>query len=157
MTRIGVAGHQDLPHAAIDYITQGIRGVLAQYDHVIGYSSLAAGADQLFATEVLDGGGQLHVVIPSAGYTTTLDGDAAALYKRLLASASGTTQLPFPAPGEDAYEAAGQWIATESELLIAVWDGLPARGRGGTADTVAHACELDREVRVIWPAGMTRS
>lgn len=157
MTRIGVTGHQDLPVTAIDLITQGIRDILAQYDHVVGYSSLAAGADQLFAVEVLSRGGQLHAVVPSAGYETTLDGDAAELYTRLLAAACDTTQLAFSAPGEPAYEAAGQWVAERSEVLIAVWDGLPARGRGGTADTVAYARELDREVRVIWPDGMTRS
>jgi hypothetical protein len=157
MTRIGIAGHQDLPKAATDFIRQGIRDVLAQYDDVVGYSSLAAGADQLFAVEVLSRGGRLHAVVPSAGYETTLDGDAAELYVRLLAAASDTTQLAFPAPGEPAYEAAGQWIAEHSELLIAVWDGLPARGRGGTADTVAYARELDREVQVIWPDGMSRS
>ena len=67
MTRIGVAGHQDLPVTAVDFITQGIRDILAQYDHVVGYSSLAAGADQLFAVEVLSRGGQLHDVVPSAG------------------------------------------------------------------------------------------
>jgi hypothetical protein len=65
--------------------------------------------------------------------------------------------LHFAAPGEDAYEAAGRWIATESEVLIAVWDGQPARGRGGTADTVSYARILDREVHVIWPEGMTRN
>src|ERR1700754_2237755 len=156
MTRIGVTGHQDLPHDAIDYITQGIRGVLERRDEVDGYSSLAAGADQIFAAEVLTAGGRLRVVIPSADYTATLGGEALVLYNQLLASASETTRLPFAAPGEDAYEAAGRWIATACELLIAVWDGQPARGRGGTADTVAYARALDREVRVIWPEGVTR-
>jgi hypothetical protein len=133
MTRIGVTGHQNLPGG-----------------------SLAAGADQIFATEVLTAGGRLHVVIPSAAYDTTLDGEDLVLYNRLLTSASETTRLPFGAPAEDAYEAAGRWIATETELLIAVWDGQPARGRGGTADTVAYARALDREVHVIWPDGVTR-
>lgn len=156
MTRIGVTGHQDLPHRAIDYLTEGIREVLDGYDHVDAYSCLAAGADQLFAVEALAAGGQLHVVVPCADYTTTLDGDDLTRYNDLLASASGITRLPFSRPGEDAYEAAGQWIATETVLLIAIWDRLPARGRGGTADTVAYARNLGREVRVIWPAGMTR-
>ena len=156
MTRIGVTGHQDLPRDAIDYITHGIRDILEHHDQIDGYSSLAAGADQIFATEVLAAGGRLHAVIPSADYTATLSDEDLVHYNQLLASASRTTQLAFPAPGEDAYEAAGQWIATESELLIAVWDGLPARGRGGTADTVAYARALDREVHVIWPGGMTR-
>src|SRR5262245_18710357 len=137
MTQIGVTGHQVLPHTAIDYVTQGIRSVLEGHDQIDGYSSLVAGADQIFASEVLAAGGRLHVVIPSADYATTLNGEDLVIYNELLASASGTTQLPFSAPGEDAYEAAGRCIATESELLIAIWDVQPARGRGGTADTVA--------------------
>ena len=78
MTRIGVAGHQDLPVTAIDFITQGIGpSSLSTTTIESRYSSLAAGADQLFAVEVLSRGGQLHAVVPSAGYETTLDGDAA--------------------------------------------------------------------------------
>ena len=157
MTRIGVTGHQHLPHDAVDFITHGIRGVLGRHDRIDGYSSLAAGADQLFATEVLAAGGRLHVVIPAADYDTTLGGEDLVRYHQLLGSASTTTQLHFAAPGEDAYEAAGRWIAAESQLLIAVWDGEPARGRGGTADTVAYARSLDHEVQVIWPDGVTRS
>ena len=156
MTRIGVTGHQNLPGEAIDFVTQAIRGIFERHDRIDGYSSLAAGADQIFATEVLTAGGRLHVVIPSADYDTTLDGEDLVLYNQLFASAFETTQLHFGAPGEDAYEAAGRWIATESELLIAVWDGQPARGRGGTADTVAYARALDREVNVIWPDRVTR-
>jgi hypothetical protein len=157
MTRIGVTGHQNLPPDVVGFVTQGIRGVLEHHDEIDGYSSLAAGADQIFATEVLAAGGGLHVVIPAADYETTLDGEDLVRYHQLLESASETTQLHFAAPGEDAYEAAGRWIASESELLIAVWDGEPARGRGGTADTVAYARALDREVHVIWPDGVTRS
>jgi hypothetical protein len=156
MTHIGVTGHQHIPGGVIDYISAGIRNILAEYKNITGYSSLAAGADQLFATELLGAGGRLHVVIPAAGYATTLDDDAVEGYRRFLALAAQTTQLPFPAPSEAAYDAAGRWIAEHSDLLIAVWDGQPARGMGGTADAVAHACELDREVHVIWPAGLAR-
>ena len=28
MTRIGVTGHQNLPYDAVDFVTQGIRGLL---------------------------------------------------------------------------------------------------------------------------------
>ncbi|MEE6178711.1 hypothetical protein [Mycobacterium sp. 050134] len=156
MTGIGVTGHQDLPDSALGYVTAGIREILAGFTDVVGYSSLAAGADQLFASEVLAAGGRLHVVIPADGYAMTLSGEAADAYHRFLAAAAGITRLRFAVPGEAAYEAAGRWIAEHSDLLIAVWDGEPARGRGGTADAVAHARRLDREVRIVWPAGLKR-
>jgi hypothetical protein len=44
-----------------------------------------------------------------------------------------------------------------AELLVAVWDGLPGRSFGGTADVVAHAQTNGTPVRVIWPEGATRS
>jgi hypothetical protein len=33
----------------------------------------------------------------------------------------------------------GKVVVDRAEVLIAVWDGLPARGLGGTADVVAYA------------------
>lgn len=42
------------------------------------------------------------------------------------------------------------------DRLVAVWDGLPARGYGGTADAVACAREGEVPVRVVWPEGAVR-
>ena len=33
-----------------------------------------------------------------------------------------------------------------AELLLAVWDGLPAKGLGGTADIVTYATQQRKEV-----------
>lgn len=157
MTHIGFTGHQDLPGAAIGYIGTGIREVLQTCRSVVGYTSLAAGADQLFAHEVLAAGGQLCAVIPCTGYETTLSGPAGIQYHRLLAVASRTIGLPFPSPSEEAYLAAGMTIVEHSEMLIAVWDGRPARGPGGTADIVGHARDAGLDVHIVWPAGCTRN
>jgi hypothetical protein len=35
------------------------------------------------------------------------------------------------------YALAGAYIAERADVLIAVWDGAPARGTGGTGDIVA--------------------
>jgi transposase len=35
--------------------------------------------------------------------------------------------------------------------LLIVWDGLPARGRGGTAEIVAWARGLGKPVCQVWP------
>ncbi|MFH9861330.1 hypothetical protein [Streptomyces sp. NPDC017202] len=40
--------------------------------------------------------------------------------------------------------------------LLAVWDGKPARGYGGTADVVAYAERTGVAVRVLWPDGASR-
>ena len=48
-----------------------------------------------------------------------------------------------------AYEAAGRYVVDHCDLLIAVWDGKPARGRGGTAEIVAYAREKKRPLIVV--------
>jgi hypothetical protein len=65
-------------------------------------------------------------------------------------------KLEFDEPTEEAFWAAGQRVVEESEQLIAVWDGRPAGGLGGTADVVAYAQKLGKNVLVIWPTGARR-
>lgn len=157
MTNIGITGHQLMPEVAVDYAVRGIRDLLARTEPpLVGISSLAAGADQLFAEELLAAGGELHVVVPAADYESTFSVEGKEHYRGFLAAASEVTRLPFTEADEPAYEAAGLWMVERCELLIAVWDGRPARGLGGTADAVAHAERLGRTVHVLWPAGVRR-
>jgi hypothetical protein len=44
----------------------------------------------------------------------------------------------------------------QADELYAVWDGLPARAYGGTADVVTYAREHGMPVRVIWPNSAER-
>ncbi|MFD4786250.1 hypothetical protein ACFWN1_04065 [Streptomyces sp. NPDC058459] len=142
---------------AIPYVAQNIREILAETAApLVGYGSLAEGADQLFAQELLAAGGELHAVIPANGYEATFSSSDKSTYFTLLDMATDVTRLSFESPSEEAYDAAGQWIAKHCEILIAVWDGKPARGLGGTADAVAHARKLGRVVRVVWPSGVQR-
>ncbi|MFD4949027.1 hypothetical protein ACFWNT_42680 [Streptomyces sp. NPDC058409] len=139
-------------------MTQKVREILAQIPlPLVGYGCLAEGADQLFAHELLAAGGNLHVVIPSEGYEGTFSDSDRNTYLALLTKAADVTRLRFESPSEEAYDAAGQWVAEHCETLIAVWDGQPARGLGGTADAVAHARKLGRTVHVVWPSGVRRA
>lgn len=157
MTRLGITGHQSIPAQAFEYITTGLKVLLReQRPPLVGYSSLAAGADQMFARELLTAGGQLHAIIPCEGYADTFSDQARAEYTNLLNAATTTMVLEYPEPSEEAYDAAGQWIAEHSHILIAVWDGKAARGHGGTADAVSYAQQLGKDVRVIWPTGVSR-
>ena len=45
-------------------------------------------------------------------------------------------------PAEDrnlAYQRAGFLVAEQCDVLLAIWDGHPARGPGGTAEVIEHA------------------
>ncbi|MEW2608462.1 hypothetical protein AB0894_32285 [Streptomyces sp. NPDC047916] len=158
MTRIGITGHQGLPAEAVPYVTQKVRDILTKTaPPLVGYGCLAEGADQLFAHELLAAGGDLHIVIPAAGYEGTFSDTDKKTYFALLDKAASVTRLRFESPSEEAYDAAGQWVSKHCETLIAVWDGQPARGLGGTADAVAHARKLGRTVHVVWPSGVRRT
>jgi hypothetical protein len=157
MTTIGVTGHQQLPQAARIHAEQTIAELLRDRPApLIGLSSLAEGADQIFADVLLRGGGTLHAVIPCWGYASTFDVAGRESYLRLLTAARSVTTLAYAKPSEQAYDAAGQYIVEHCDVLVAVWDGQPALGRGGTADAVAHAHRLGRTVIATWPVGVLR-
>lgn len=158
--RLGCTGHQKLTPSTRRNVAAGIADVLSsQTDEVlVGLTSLAEGADQVFAFTVLAAGGQLHAILPSQGYEQSLASiKARDSYTALLAFASQTTIMPFAQPSEDAYLAAGQEVANHCDLLVAVWDGQDADGKGGTGDIVTYARGRGVEVRVVWPSGSARS
>jgi hypothetical protein len=158
MTIVGCTGHQNIPEEAIPYVRDAIRSELRRLNAVAltGVCSLAAGADQMFAQAVLDSGGQLDVIIPSSDYEKTFDSQGAAQYRRLLSRATTSQTLKWPEPSEDAFLDAGQHVADSADVLIAVWDGHEARGKGGTADIVRYAKQHGKRTIVIWPEGIDR-
>lgn len=157
MTAVACTGHQRMPDAAVRYAQARLPGLLRGLPPLVGVTSLAAGADQLFARAVLSAGGALHVVVPCGGYASTFGEPAdRSAYEELLAAAERIDQLPYPDPSEEAFYAAGKAVVDAADRLIAVWDGGPARGLGGAADVVAYARTQGRDVDVVWPDGVTR-
>jgi hypothetical protein len=159
VTRIGCTGHQNLSPATRRAVAAAIADVLASEteDELTGLSSLAEGADQIFAFAVLAAGGRLHAVVPSEAYECSFASSfARETYTRLLGLAAGSSTLPFEAPDEDAYLAAGRDVADRCEILIAVWDGQEAAGKGGTGDIVSYARGRGIDVRIVWPDGPRR-
>ncbi|MCU0785108.1 MAG: hypothetical protein MUF81_13875 [Verrucomicrobia bacterium] len=55
----------------------------------------------------------------------------------------------------EAYMEAGERTVEQADIVIAVWDGKPAVGLGGTADAVAHARMLEKPL--IWINPVTGS
>lgn len=158
MTVIGFTGHQNIPTEAIDYLREHLLTALQTYapDGIVGICSLADGADQLFAQLLLDLGGELNVVVPSSSYEATFDAEGVLRYRQLLSRAAKTETLHWPEPSEDAFLAAGRLVADRSDVLIAVWDGRDAQGKGGTADIVRYAQQQGKRTVIIWPKGVSR-
>ncbi|MCX4822068.1 hypothetical protein OG883_19685 [Streptomyces sp. NBC_01142] len=158
MNRIGVTGHRGIPPEGYAHIRAGMRAALSGYQGAMeALSSLAVGADQLFADIALACGAELTVVIPSGDYERgfTAPGELAR-YQDLRGRASREVKLGFPYSTDEAYYAAGAYIADHCDRLLAVWDGRPARGLGGTGDIVRYARERGKPVTVIWREGLER-
>jgi hypothetical protein len=117
-------------------------------------TSLAIGADQLVARLGAARGATVHAVLPFANIERTFAEEDLPAYRRLLSQAS-TEVLVTPGTDEDAYLAAGRRVAELSDIMIAVWDGMPAKGKGGTADIVGYAMEFGVPVVHINPSERT--
>lgn len=118
-------------------------------------SSLAAGGDQLFSRAALAAGLRIEVVVPCAGYERAFDDPAArAAYAALLAQASRVVELDYPDPSEDAFLAAGMRVVDIADLVLCLWNGKAAAGRGGTGDIVGYARGLGKPVTYINPDTM---
>ncbi len=124
----------------------------------VGISSLAAGADQLFASVIVECKIPLEVIIPCERYEEAFkDTTALTNYKVLLRAATAKRLLGFAAPSEEAFLQAGRLIVDSSDAMVLVWDGKPAAGRGGTGDIAAYASARGRSYFWINPKITTTS
>lgn len=130
-------------------------------------SPLADGADQAAAKAALLLGWELQAILPfdRARYRTSLEHDEArGAFDDLIAKASVVLELPGDGDGEVGdYVMTGRATVAHSDILIAVWDGEPARGRGGTAEVAAQAIVMGTglvhlppdpalDCRLVWSA-----
>ena len=161
--KIGVVGHRtvDDPAAAADEVRRalGLARSPEPGDQAIGapvhlevYSALAEGADRLAAGVLLDvPGAALVAVLPMAADDYLADfpsAESKAAFLTLLDRAA-RVHVIGPTPSRvEGYERAGRRIVDVCDALIALWDGEPSRGRGGTAEIVAYARESG--VPVFW-------
>ncbi len=96
-------------------------------------------------------------MVPAKRYRDGLEpASARAAYDHLLASACQVERLTYAESTEQAHLAAGRRIVEASDVLVAVWDGQPARGLGGTADVVRYAHEQGVPVKIVWPPSASR-
>lgn len=137
---VGITGHQRLDDPkAWAWVASVMRDELAKLaPPLIAVTSLAVGADQLLARQVLERGGMIHAVLPFADIERSFSPDHVPAYREL-ARQSAVEVLDTPGTDEDAYLAAGRRVVELSDILLAVWNGKPAKGKGGTADVVAYA------------------
>jgi hypothetical protein len=128
-------------------------------------SALAEGADRIAITAA-PAEWRLEAILPMprAEYARDFLGSAAASdsnaeFERLLARADAVTELPLlpsvnvrdEAGRAQHYQALAAFLVRQIDLLVAVWDGQPADGPGGTAGIIVRACNEGRPVLWIDP------
>lgn len=153
---VGITGHRFL--AEVDKLTAGIDEALDAIESVFpgrsitAVTSLAEGADQLAAERILarkDAG--LAVILPfpqSQVLEEFPDPRSRTGFGLLLDRAQEVLEIPVHAKRNDAYEAAGQEILERINILLALWDGRAAQGRGGTGAVVHRA--RSRGLPIAW-------
>lgn len=151
---VGVTGHRFLAEveklrAAVEEALDRIRSAFPRAALAL-LSPLAEGADRLVAEAVLERGGTLVVPLPLPvdDYMSDFETEESRAQFGFLLSRAAAVIHPSPAADRDeAYEQVGMYVLDNCNVLIALYDGQAAQGRGGTADIVARA--LDRAMPVI--------
>jgi len=159
MPRLAVSGHRGLPEPTERLVDEALRAEIRSRSNdgdLVGVTCIADGADSLFAQAVLDLGGSLHVIIPAGKYRDALPAEHHATYDALLAQAADVTCLDHVESDSTAHMDASLRMLDETDELLAVWDGKPARGYGGTADVVNAARARGVPVTIVWPDGAER-
>jgi hypothetical protein len=148
---VGVVGHRSLTVEAAGVAGGVCARVFTQLARAgrrpAAVSALAEGADTLFARVALALGVPLEAVKPHGEYLDDFgSSEAQAEFLNVWTRARHRTVMPYRSRSDAAYQAAMQWVAARSDLLVAVWDGLPSTQIGGTAHTVAYARSLGRPI-----------
>ncbi|MCJ7626171.1 MAG: hypothetical protein MUO76_21980 [Anaerolineaceae bacterium] len=146
---IGITGHRHL--AELEKIMAGVECAVKQIIKAFPnsnfrvLSSLAEGADQILAKRLLlISLSTLWVPLPLSKEEYFKDfntSQSKAEFTDLLGKAERVICMPEMNKREYAYLAAGKYVVDNCDLLMAVWDGAPAHGKGGTAEIVALARE----------------
>lgn len=158
---IGVTGHRKLDNEP--ELAEKVRLALQRVRQLVPtlsstpvmfsvLSPLAEGADRLVVQEVLKlSASQLEVVLPLEKQQYLGDfetPESRAEFEQLLAEARHVKQLPRTANRTEAYAQVGRYVVDHCDVLIALWDGKPAAGQGGTAEIVRYARE--RRCPLFW-------
>ena len=150
---IGFTGHRALEDEArcrkaiFDFLEEQKKSASGL---VYGISSVAAGGDLLFAESCIQLALPLRVLLPLPAdeFRKDFDADTWSRAERVLARAASVEVIGRSPSREECYYECGIETVHQSRLLLALWNGLPAEGLGGTEDVVSFAKGVGRPV--VW-------
>jgi hypothetical protein len=161
---VAIVGHRadriEDPAKVKERLGEILAFVIAQLESPGGLrlvSALAEGADRIAASAALEAGISLEAVLPfpSSEYAEDfVEAGPREEFYALLARSDSVLVMDGPATARDkAYDAAGRALLDNCDLLLAVWDGQPGRGRGGTREVIAEAARRGLPIVTISPDG----
>ena len=158
---IGVIGHRKVENQPT--LTKTVREAMQNINQMLPplqntpltlcvLSPLAEGADRLIVREILKiPESTLEVVLPMEKNDYMQDfetNESKNEFENLLSQARSVRTLPAKAERTEAYEQAGRYIVNQCDMLIALWDGKPVAGQGGTEEIVNYA--RNTKCPLIW-------
>jgi hypothetical protein len=165
MIKIGITGHR--PHrltVSEQRLARRVRGVLTSLIKAAGaartsrspvleiISPIAEGTDRIVAREARALGQRLIALLPFTrrDYESTFgDATTTAEFRTLWKAADERVILGGSLNRAEAgYVAVGMVTLARSDMIITIWDGKPARGRGGTPEILQNALEWG--IPIIW-------
>ena len=183
---IGVTGHRYViaGHSALDHAGMRLAHVFEQMEaaaervrarHTRYFepqpsiyrliSPLAEGTDQIAAEIGVRRKWRLETILPFAreeylrDFCESADRDR---FNALFHASHKVLELPGERAGAvDAYTAVGRAVVAQSDIIVTLWNGKAAGGRGGTAEIIEHALrnglpvvhiplEPDEPIRIMW-------
>lgn len=155
---IGFTGHRSLPDEAMcrkliyDFLAEK-KGSTTEI--LYGVSSVASGGDLLFAESCITLNIPLRVLLPLPQEDFRKDFDASTWSRaeQAMRSAISIEVVGNDDLREERYYECGLETVQQSQLLVALWNGQPAQGLGGTGEIAAFAGRIGRGV--IWIHSVT--
>lgn len=157
---VGLTGHRELkdPEAVGALIRQEVEKLgLEMGSAIAGCSSVAIGADTLFA-EICQSLRIPWIALLPFPQVEFKNDFSESQWSHALELLANSLHLEVSGTSDDrtaAYLHCGRRTVDRSDVMMAVWDGKPARGEGGTAEVVAYTRKKNKPLMVIDPIRLT--
>lgn len=166
---IGVTGHRNINEICTQIIENQLEKLEEEYFIETVYSPLAEGADRIVAKFFIDLKGKskdktTKIIVPlpfnKEIYKTTFEDDNSnEEFKKLLDATYTCYELNNTYDQKEIkqnadtrnmlYKNVGEHVVENSDIIVAIWDGKPSNGVGGTAEIVEYAKKKNKIILYI--------
>lgn len=155
-TVVGFSGHRSIADLKVtaESISAALDALVAKRSPIVAISSLARGSDTLFVREIASRKIPFVLILsfPTARLQKDFEPESWQQVAPLITQAFHVEEVPGSESDDEAYMETGVRIVDLADIVIAVWDGNPSAGLGGTGDVVAYSRALSKPLQWLNPA-----